>query len=348
VPIVLTHAIRAVELGFRLLYFAVAPALLVLLATQYPIAGVVTSVTFAVAVFAFASGVRPWTVRYPVLGRLLGAQLRFEAFYKEHPPKPFVYYALYPLLFPYWLSQPVARRELGLYRGLTAVGLLILLGGAAWDYFRKWYPEIPFRPFAESWVVVFVIQALVAITFVMPLATTVVTLKLQGRSGALGAMFAVAAVSITMAVAVIAHRRHAIVQVPTGERMVVRTQNARKESRKLREEAVQRAFAAIVRGDASRVKEPRAVEILGGPIVEARETLGRLYREDELPCFHLVAFRGRNGGHILVLFGARSGRSPLTARNLVWLGLRDGRTFVDDPKELPDGALGELRRIANQ
>lgn len=347
-PTALTHAIRAVELVLRLVYFAVAPALLVLLATQYPIAGVIVNVAFAVAVFAFASGVRPWVERYPLLGKVLGAQLRFEAFYKEHPPKPFVYYAFYPLLFPYWLSQPVPRRELGLYRGLTAVGLIILFGGAAWDFFRKWYPEIPFAPFAQSWALVFAIQALVAIVFVMPLATTVVTLKLQGRSGALGALFAVATASMTLAVAVAAQRRHEIVQRPTGERMILRTQYAKKAARKLREEALKRAFVSILRGDASRVKEPRSVEILEGPIIDARDTLAKLYREDELPCFHLVAFKARKGGHILVLFGTRSGKSPLTARNLVWLGLHDGHTFVDDPKDLPDGALNEMRRIASR
>lgn len=54
-PIALTHAIRAVELVLRLAYFALAPAGLVLLATLFPIAGVVANIGFAVAVFAFAS-----------------------------------------------------------------------------------------------------------------------------------------------------------------------------------------------------------------------------------------------------------------------------------------------------
>lgn len=343
----LTHAIRAVELVLRLVYFAAAPALLVLLAMTYPVAGVVTNIGFAVLVFAFASAVRRWVERYPLLGKVLGAQLRFEEFYKEHPPKPFVYYLFYPLLFPYWLSQPVPRRELGLYRGMTTAGLLILVGGGAWDFFRKWYPEIPFREFLRSWSWVFVVQALVAIVFVMPLATTVVTLKLQARSGALGALFAVATVSIGVSAAFVAHRRHEFVQVPTAKRMILRGQYAKKASRKVREEALKRAFVSILRGDAETLKDPHGVEIVGGPIVDARDSLSKLYRDDELPCFHLVAFRARNKGHILVLFGARNGKEPLDeARNLVWLGIRDGKTFIDSPTELPDGALFDMRKIA--
>lgn len=86
-----------------------------------------------------------------MLRLVFGAQLKFEDFYKQHPPRSFLYYVFYPFLFPYWLSQPVPRREFGLYRGLTTVGLLILVGGAGWDFYRKWYPEVPFQPFGRIW-----------------------------------------------------------------------------------------------------------------------------------------------------------------------------------------------------
>lgn len=346
-PIALTHAIRAVELVLRLLYFALAPAGLVLLATQYPIAGVVANIGFAVTVFAFSSAVRQWIEKYPLLGLLFGAQLKFEAFYKEHPPRSFLYYVFYPLLFPYWLSQPVPRRELGLYRGMTAAGLLILGGGAVWDYYRKWYPEIPLVPFSKSWAFVFAIQALVAVVIVMPLATTVITLKLQARSGALGALFAVATASIVAATAFTAARRHAYVQVPTGERMVLRNAYAKSASRKLREEALRRANISILRGDAETVPVPGGVEVLGGPIVDARDTLSKLYRDDELPCFHLLSLTGRKG-RVLILFAVRHGKGVLTTRPLFWLAMRDNGTFFDDPRDLPDGMLAEMKRVANR
>lgn len=348
-PTSLTHAIRAVELALRLLYFAVAPALLVRLAMAYPIAGTVVNIGFAVSVFAFGSVIKQWVERFPVLEKVLGAQLRFERFYRENPPKPFVYYLFYPLLFPYWLWNRTARRELLLYRGLTVVGFFILVGGSAWDYFRKWSPEIGPAPFVRSWLVVFVIQAIVAVVFAMPLATTVVTLKLQHRTAALGVLFAVAITSTLGAVAFVAKRRHEWVQIPTAERMMLRTQAMSKLARRLDEEALRRALLSIRRGDAELVKISHGTEILGGPIVDARDTLAKLYREDELPCFHLVAFRPKTGkGLVLVLFGTRKGRSELTDKTLTWLGMRENGTLLDDPKLLPDGALREMKRIVER
>ena len=56
----------------------------------------------------------------------------FERFYRENPPKPFVYYLFYPLLLPYWLLNRTARRELLLYRGLTVVGFFMLEVQPTW------------------------------------------------------------------------------------------------------------------------------------------------------------------------------------------------------------------------
>ncbi|MBI2390742.1 MAG: hypothetical protein HYV09_14225 [Deltaproteobacteria bacterium] len=350
-PTPLTHAIRAAELALRLAYFALAPALLVWVATLFPILGVVVSVGVALAVFAFASVVRGWIDRRPWLGLLLGGQLRFEEFYKRHPPRSFLYYVFYPLLAPYWLVNRVAREELGLYRGMSLVGLLILLGSAAWEFVRKWQPEIPLRPFVHVWLLVFAIQAVVAVVIVMPLATTLVTLKLQGRSGALGALLAVATASTAAATVIVAARRHEVVQLPTGDRMLLRTQHAWRPARKLREEALRRAMASIALGDAEALEEPTAVEIFGRPLADARDSLRRLYREDELPCFHLAAFRPKKGQRLLVLFGVGStggGRLRAATRTLVWLGVRSDGGIVDDPNLLPPGALLAMRKIAQR
>lgn len=156
-----------------------------------------------------------------------------------------------------------------------------------------------------------------------------------------------ATASIVFAVAFTAKRRHEYVQVPTGERMLLRHRHASKTSRRLLEEALKRANISIRRGDADVVKAKAGVEILGGPIVDARDSLAKLYREDELPCFHLVSFAGRKGP-ILVVFGIRHGVGLLTERPMFWLAMRENGTFVDDPKDLPDGALAEMRRISKR
>jgi hypothetical protein len=333
--------LRTADLTLRFAYFAIAPFFLVIMVTTFPIMGVVVNMALALAVFAFATAVRGYVERWPLLGKVLGKQLRFEEFYRENPPKPFLYYALYPLMLPYVAFNRVAQRELALYRGLTTLGLVLLVGGAVWDYYRKWIPELSASDFFKSWVAVIFVQALVSIALVMPLTTTIVTLQLQERRPALRALLAVAALSSLFAIILVARRRHDVVQQPTAERMALRTLSDPERSLDVRKEAIARALLSIRRGDAEMIRQPKGFEIYGGPIIDARDTLLRFYKEDETECFHLVAFGGKRT--TLVLFGI-----PPRKRQIVWIGIRTNGQLVTRDDDLPGDAFATMWRTAKR
>jgi len=57
---------------------------------------------------------------------LLKEAFAFESYYREQRPRPFAYYLVYPLLFPYWLVNREARQEFLMFRGYTLASFLIL------------------------------------------------------------------------------------------------------------------------------------------------------------------------------------------------------------------------------
>ena len=104
--------------------------------------GVVVNVAVTLVVFAFAEAPRERAERSRVVQRAIARRFAFEAYYREHPPRPFLFYVFYPLLLPYVLSRPVTRRELLLYRGVTGGGVVILVAAAAFDFVAHWQPEL--------------------------------------------------------------------------------------------------------------------------------------------------------------------------------------------------------------
>jgi hypothetical protein len=337
----LTRALAPFDIALRLAYFAMAPAVLVVLAARFPILGVVLNVALAVVVFAFASAFRRWVDRYPLLGKVLATQLRFEAFYREHPPKPFLFYVAYPLVLPYVFFHRVTRRELALYRGPSVVGLVLLLVGAGWDYYRNWQPEIPFKPFLGTWFAVILLQAIVATVLVMPLATTLIALNAQRRTGSLVLLLVAATLSMSASLLAVARKRHEVEQQPTRDRMYARTKAMPKRSDELRTAALRRALAFVRDGDGAVVKGARGTEIFGRPIEEARAILHALYLEDETRCFHLAKLPSDHGPLLFLFAVPGSKRKPI-----VWIASTSGGDLLRDDDELPDGALATLRRIA--
>jgi hypothetical protein len=338
--------LRTLQLGdliLRYAFFAIAPFTLVIFVTLLPVMGVVINMVLALLVFALAAQVRRASDRYPLVGKALGKQLSFETFYTEHPPKPFLFYVFYPLMLPYVAFNKVAQKELALYRGLTSLGFVLLFGGALWDFFRKWQPEIGFLDFGKKWAALLLIQAVLSIIIVMPMTTTIIALRMQKRVVALTTVLIVGAWSTAAAIFFMAQRRHDIVQLPTMDRMVLRTKAAPDKAREVQEKALKRALISIRRGDAETFKNPKATEIFGGPIIDARDSLLGLYKEDETRCFHLIAFKKPARGVVLVLFGLAN-----KANKIVWLGINKNEDFIDDLEDLPDGALNTMARIGKK
>jgi len=337
----LTRALAPVDLALRFLYFGFAPAMLVALASRFPISGIVLNLALAVIVFAFASAFRGWVDRFPILGKVLGAQLRFEEFYREHSPKPFLFYVAYPVLLPYVFFNRVTRRELALYRGPTVVGFVLLVASAGVDYYRNWQPHIGFGPFLGTWIALIMLQAIVAVVLVMPLATTLVALQLQRRRKTLALLIAAATFSIAASVGAVARKRHEVELQPTRDRMYARTKALGERAEEVRVAATRRALAALREGDAEVLKTKQATEVYCRPIDEARAVLHAVYLEDETRCFHLARLPTEKGS-LLVLFAV-----PGSSRKaVVWTALTEQRALVENP--LPDGAIATLRRIAQR
>src|SRR5690606_16675676 len=97
-----------VDFVARLAFFAVAPFMIVAAATLFPVWGAIIDVALAILIFLFAPRVRKMTSRHSLLRKAVAHALEFESFYGEKLPRPFWYYALYPLLFPYWLYNRAA------------------------------------------------------------------------------------------------------------------------------------------------------------------------------------------------------------------------------------------------
>ena len=93
-------AARLLDAILRVVFFAGAPVVLVRLATLVPITGTLVDVALALALLLAGERVRPHAERHRALRFVFGTAFAFDAHYQEHPPKPFLYYVFYPLLFP--------------------------------------------------------------------------------------------------------------------------------------------------------------------------------------------------------------------------------------------------------
>ena len=107
------------EYVLRLAFFAFVPFMVVLLAMLVPMGAAIANMVLALGAFFFGEVLVGAAEKRPWLKRVLRRQLAFEAYYREHPPRPFLYYVFYPFLLPYWLVVAPARREFLLFKGYT-------------------------------------------------------------------------------------------------------------------------------------------------------------------------------------------------------------------------------------
>jgi hypothetical protein len=328
----------------RLLFFFMAPFVFVQFALRYPLMGALINVVIALLFFFFAPLIAPLVERFPLLGRVLRRQLAFEAYYRKRPPRPFLYYVFYPLLFPYWLVSREARSEFLLFKGYTLLTFLVLVSSSAWQFFTKWRPELGLRAFVWPFLGILLVEAILVFTILMPVSTTIVAYHLERRRVRLGVLMGVLVLSSVLAIVQFAKKRHEQVPYLTAKRMELRTRADRDRSRRVRTEALKMAAMATRRGDAELASDiPREAEVLGLPIDKARGVLSQFYKDDETLCFHLIAFDDPAKGKMLVLYGD-PGDSRLA---LVWLAIQKGQVF-DDATRLPQKALAIMRQVTKR
>lgn len=323
---------RVSAIGFvvRLLYFLVVPFTVVFVHVAIPMMGVLINFVLLIAGFMFIEALRRSADRHRIVGKLARRQLRLEEFYREHPPRMFAYYMVYPLLFPYWLFNRVARQEFGLYRGYTALGVVLLVVFGALDYSLNWAPEIGFGDFMAGWFASFIIQLVVLIGFLMPLCVTIVGYQLAGRRRSVSAMLGAAGVSLLFAILGLVSMPDPIVPAPTVARVRLRS-----------EAAPERAHAAHVAALTSVWQDlrDRRAEFddagwLGGvSLARAQAELTGFYHRDEAAAFHVRVWPTDQPTRVLLQCRQANDRPP------VWLVMAADGTQIHDPAEVPADIL---------
>lgn len=333
---------RGADFAMRIAFFAAAPFLVVFAAELFPVTGAVVQIGLALLVFLLgeagkrALGQRRW------LRTLLRNELAFDAHYRDRPPRPFLYYVFYPFLFPYWLTQPDARREFLLYKGYTWPALALLMLSLIVQYLRVCPPELSLRDFAPIAAGSLLAETIVVLMFLMPIVTTVVHFHRQHAPRHLWVLLLVASASVGYSIVRIERRRDPIVSYATRTRVRLRT-DARPE---LAKEVQQRALEQAARALASESTTlPYDERLEGLALDQARNALLAFYKEDEAQAFEL--WYSDPGASIHAALGRLDGSAPqaqgalLTlffparrAHRPIWLSLDHTQHVQHDPSLL--------------
>jgi hypothetical protein len=323
----------------RLVFFAVAPPLIVFLTAIFPVGGAIVNIGLALAFFLFAEALRARAQKTGILATFIQNQLRFDEYYRQHPPKPFLYYVFYPLLFPYWLIVASARREFWLFKGYTLLSVGVLLASTIVQYIRFWPPELGAREFAPIVGISLVLEALVVLALLMPLATTVITYHLNKRRALLFVLLGVGIMSTAFEVTRLMLKRDPIVSIATRVRLQRRTEAAKDKARKAQHAALAAAMPLVVAGKSKIVEGDGKVE--GEPLDRAHEALRVFYKEDEAFAFDLWASPRKKPTVLVLYFESYRGKPA------VWLAIDAKGQEIRDPKKLPKGALDSMKRATD-
>lgn len=320
----------------RVLFFAAAPFVLVRVSTLVPITGTLVDVALAVLVLFFGEALRGRARTSGLVQKALGSAFAFDDYYRTTPPRPFVYYVFYPLLFPYWIANREARREFLMFKSYTILSLVVLVGTNVRAFLVLYRPELGLAEFVRPFLIGLVIESVVVLAILMPLVTTVVTLHREGARMGLFGLLVLACVSSTVGVVRLALRHQPIVSLETKERIVKRTGKNPDRAVFALTRALKAARATLAQKPTER-EENGTIE--GAPRDAARGALTMYFRKDEANGFDLWSSSDREP-RLLVVY-----TEGAAARRAIWLGQRADGTFVKNVWELPPGARAAMKEV---
>jgi hypothetical protein len=272
-----------------------------------------------------------------VIGWALGEYMAFERYYRERPPRAFLYYLFYPLLFPYWLIKRDARREFLMFRGYTAGALFLLIGTLAYQYFARFRPELGVREFLIPVALTFLAETLLILSLLMPLATTVVWYHMSFRRGRLMVVLLTGLLSTAGAIAYVMKHRDPIVSFMTRERVRLRTAKVPRKAHHTMVDAARAAWRETVK-----LKElDRDGKVVGAPIERARDVLEQFYKHDEANAFDLWASPRKNP-RIVVLYFELARR-----KEMIWVAIGSDGREIRSPSALPPGSFRAMHHAAD-
>jgi hypothetical protein len=331
-------ALGALEYTLRLAFFALVPFGVVLLAALVPMTAAIANMLLALTAFFWGEVLLGAAEKRPWLRRVLRRQLAFEAYYREHPPRPFLYYVFYPFLFPYWLAVPAARREFLIFKGYTIVTIAVISGFGVYRFFFVYQPQLGFKDFVAAFGIGLVIETVAVMTLIMPMTTSIVALHQRGQPRRLFALLIVGLLSTTAAIVLLHLRHRTFPSLETRQRVVERSAVDKNGSKLALRHALEKAWK--VRRTPKQDPWERETDgtVVGAPLDEARDTLTSFYQPDEAGAFELwtTAKRERPGLMIVFAEGRRKG-------NPVWLGMHNDGKIVDKIADVPKAARQAMR-----
>jgi hypothetical protein len=337
--IVSSRITAILDFALRFAFFVTAPFVLVLVAALFPITGALVQVGLSLVVFFTAEAARGLASKWRIARLVLGKFLALDDYYRAHPPKPFVYYVFYPVLFPYWLFVPAARREFLLFKGYTIFSFLLFLGMLGAQFYIGFPPELSLRDFLPIAAATFVIETAVVLMFLLPMVTTVVHFHTKNAHARLAVLLAFAIAAVVCAILLLHRPRDPVVSFATRSRVRMRTNAAVARSRAVQTVALQEAWKAL---PLEKDDVDRDGKVEGLPLERARQALAKFYKADEAYAFDLWMSRKPKGGSVMVVyFEARGKNGP------IWLAMDDKRVATHDPKRLPKGAFAAMKSAAD-
>lgn len=320
----------------RLAFFATVPFVLVLVAAIFPVTGALVQVALGLAAFFAGEALRRWASRSKLVNLAVSSQLEFEAYYREHPPRPFLYYVFYPLLAPYWLFEREARREFLLFKGYTLASFVLLVLSLVAQYLSSFPPELGLRSFLPIAAGTFAIETAVVLMFLMPIVTTVVHYHRRREPGFLVALLLVGIVSSSLAIARLERRRDPVVSFATRQRVRMRTAAKARGAQAAQIAALHAAWGTLP-------KEKKDVDhdgkVEADVLDAAHEALMPFYRNDEANAFDLWYTHNAKTWLVVLYFEARGKNDP------IWLAMSSAGAVTHDPKALPRGAFDAMYRL---
>jgi hypothetical protein len=331
-------ATATLDFLLRLVFFATAPFLLVFVAALFPVTGALVQIGLALVVFFAGEAAHRLAARSKLTKLLLGSQLAFDVYYRQHPPKPFLYYVFYPLLAPYWLAKPEARHEFLLYKGYTLASFLLLIVSLVVQYIRFFPPELTVVDFLPIAAGTLVAEAVVVLMFLLPIVTTVVHFHTTGARLRLTALLIVGALSVTAAIVRLELPRDPVVSFATRARVRLRAQARPSGATQAESQALRVAWKALPKekGD---IDTDGKVE--GDALEKARDALLGFYKTDEAHAFDIWFTRRGKSAVTVLYFEARGRHAP------IWLALDQAGLVFHDPKRLPRGAFVAMKQAAD-
>jgi hypothetical protein len=329
--------ISTLDFGLRIAFFAIAPCCLAFAALLFPVSGALLQIGLALAVLLAGELPRELASRSRLMRFVLSSQFAFDAYYREHPPRPFLYYVCYPLLFPYWLWVRDARREFWLYRGFTLTSFCLLLASLAVSYLLAFPPELGLRQFAPLALGTLLVEAIVVLMLLMPLVTTVVHYHARKAGYRLAALLIVGGLSVTVAVCLLERRRDPVVSFATRARVRLRTNAQPSRAYQSQLGALRAAWQVLPPGS---LEVDRDGKVEGLPLERAHTALANFYKHDEAQAFDLWLSRERRRAVLVIYFEARRGHGP------IFLAVDQSGRPLKEPEELPRGAFAAMRHAA--